>query len=494
MVKTPSFDVIIVGAGLSGIGSACHLTQRCPDKSYAIFEAREDMGGTWDLFRYPGIRSDSDMHTLGFKFKPWIDKKAIADGPSILNYIKETADEFGVKDNIHFNERVISAAWSSETARWTIVLENTKTKAKTKASANFLMLGAGYYRYDQGHRPDFPGEENFKGPIVHPQKWTDDIDYENKNVVVIGSGATAVTLVPEMAKTAKHVTMLQRTPTYVVSLPGKDRIANILRAILPNKWAYAITRFKNITRQRYIYGMSQKKPEKAKKMLRKQAVKALGKDFDYDTHLKPPYNPWDQRMCLIPDGDFFDALNDGNATIVTDHIKEFTSDGIALKSGKKVDADLIVTATGISLVVLGEITFTVDGQKVHAPDRFGYKGMMFSDVPNMISIFGYVNASWTLRADLLAEYMCRLLNYMDEKGVDYAVPRAPDDLIPGDWLEFQPGYVTRALDQFPKQGHYDPWRNVQDYKYNIKELRHDRIDDPALEFGRASGVVKQAAE
>jgi len=391
------FDVIIVGAGLSGIGAAHYLQEKCPDKTFAILEARDAIGGTWDLFRYPGIRSDSDMHTLGYDFKPWKDKKAIADGPTIWDYVNETADEDGTREHIRFEHKVKSASWSSDDARWTLIAHDKKTNKTKKYSCNFLSMCSGYYNYDEGYTPEFEGRDQFSGTIVHPQKWPEDLDYTDKKIVVIGSGATAVTLVPSMADTASHVTMLQRSPTYMISTPAVDKVNNLLRKILPEKTAYKIVRAKNIFRQHLLYTTAQTRPEKIKKYLRKQAVKALGKDFPFDPHLTPSYNPWDERLCLIPDSDLYASLNAGKAEIVTDEIDRFVEDGLLLKSGKTLDADIIVTATGLNLIVLGGMEVSVDGKQINFPEKFSYEGMMFSDIPNMMSTFGYVNASWTLR-------------------------------------------------------------------------------------------------
>ncbi|NNC36402.1 MAG: NAD(P)/FAD-dependent oxidoreductase [Acidimicrobiales bacterium] len=476
------FDLIIVGAGLSGIGAAHYFTEKCPGKTFAILESRDAIGGTWDLFRYPGIRSDSDMHTLGYDFKPWKEKKAIADGPAIWDYINETAKEDGSDKHIRYDHKVISAEWSSDNARWTLNVTHKSGKGTSQISCNFLSMCAGYYDYDEGFTPVFEGREDFEGMIVHPQKWPEDLDYKDKKVVVIGSGATAVTLVPSMADKAAKVTMLQRSPTYMINAPSKDWISNFLRKILPEQTAYNLVRKKNVWRQSLLYKTSQKSPEKIKKYLRKQAIKALGNDFPFDPHLTPSYNPWDERLCLIPDGDLYESLNAGKAEIVTDHIDHFTKTGLALKSGAHLDADIIVTATGLNLVVLGSIDVMVDGQEMDFTQLFAYEGMMFSDIPNLISTFGYVNASWTLRADLNARFMCRLINYMEANGVRQVTPRAPDDMPQRPWLDFAPGYVRRVLHMFPHQGDREPWLNTQDYIRDRKVLAHHPLDDGYLIF------------
>ena len=490
------FDVIIVGAGLSGIGAAYHLQQQCPGRTYAILEGREAIGGTWDLFRYPGIRSDSDMHTLGYQFKPWTEAKAIADGPSILSYVNQTADENGIRNRIRFNHKVKSAAWSTDDAAWKVTAQRTDSGDTTELSCNFLYMCGGYYRYEEGFTPEFSGVEEFRGTVVHPQFWPEDLDYRGKRVVVIGSGATAMTLVPAMAENGAEVTMVQRSPTYVVSRPDQDRIANALRRFLPEKVAYAITRFKNVQMQNYVYRQTRTQPEKVKNKLLDMVRDALGKDYDVDKHFTPTYNPWDQRLCLIPNDDLFNVINNGSAKVVTDTIDTFTEKGLRLSSGTELEADIIVTATGLQLVVLSDVTFEVDGREVDFPETIAYKGMMCADIPNMVQTFGYINASWTLRADIIAEYVCRLLNRMDELEVRQVTPRlrAEDrsmNLRP--WIDnFSAGYMQRLMHLFPKQGDRDPWRNTQNYLLDKKLIRNAPLEDGALIFSNP-GADQQAA-
>ncbi len=486
-----SFDVIIVGAGLSGIGAAAHLRDRCPTKTFAILEGRDAIGGTWDLFRYPGIRSDSDMHTLGFSFKPWREAKSIADGPSIKKYVNETADEHGITPHIRFGHRVQNANWDTDQSRWIVNAESNGEKVEF--SCNFLMMCAGYYNYDRAHTPEFEGMENFEGLVVHPQFWPEDLDYADKKVVVIGSGATAMTLVPSMAKTADKVTMVQRSPTYVASRPDQDAIANALRKFLPEKWAYAITRFKNVTLQGYVYNLSRKNPEKLKARLLKFVRDALP-DYDVDTHFTPSYNPWDQRLCLIPNGDLYKAIRRGKAAVETGQIDCVTTDGLRMASGEEIKADILVTATGLELQLLGGSQFSIDGEPVPLQNTYGYKGMMYSDVPNLIQTFGYINASWTLRADLTSEYACRVLNRMDELGVEVVAPRLREedrDMETRPWIEnFSAGYMQRVMHLFPKQGSRDPWRNTQNYALDKKIVRKAALEDGALVFGKSASVIK----
>ena len=488
---TEQFDVIIVGAGLSGVGAAYHLQKNCPDRSFAILEAREAIGGTWDLFRYPGIRSDSDMHTLGYDFRPWTKAKAIADGPSIREYIQETAQEYGIDRRIRFGQRVKSAAWSTEDAAWTLEIEQAGERRQLRC--NFLYMCSGYYDYAKGHAPVFAGTERFAGRIVHPQFWPADLDYAGKKVVVIGSGATAVTLVPEMAKQAAHVTMLQRSPTYVVSRPAEDGLANRLRAMLPAKAAYGVTRWKNVLFGMLFYNLARKRPERTKERLLGMVREHLGPDYDVQTHFTPRYNPWDQRLCLVPDADLFDAIKRGDASVVTDTIDTFTATGIKLASGAEIAADVVVTATGLELALMGGATFSIDGRSVRLADSLQYKGMMFSDVPNLAFTFGYTNASWTLKADLVARYVCRLLNAMRRKGVRQATPRIGDAMIaPQPFADFSSGYIQRAIDNLPRQGDRKPWRLNQNYALDVMALRFGSIEN-AMEFSNPVGVSREEA-
>jgi len=475
------FDVVIVGAGLSGVGAGYHLQANSPDRSYVILEGREAMGGTWDLFRYPGIRSDSDMYTLGYSFKPWLEAKAIADGPSILNYIHETARDFGIERHIRYKHLVKSASWSSEDAAWTV--EATANGKPVRFTCNFLFLCGGYYSYEGGYTPDFPGADTFQGRIVHPQKWPQDLDYAGKKVVVIGSGATAVTLVPEMAKDAAHVTMLQRSPTYVVSRPAQDSIANWLRRQLPPMAAYGVTRWKNVLLNMYFYRLARKRPQAVKTRMIGWVRDHLGADYDVETHFTPTYNPWDQRVCLVPDSDLFQSIKAGTSSVVTDHIETFTPTGIKLKSGKALEADVIVTATGLNLQVMNGLQLTVDGGKIDPGKTLSYKGMMYEGVPNLASSFGYTNASWTLKSDLTAEYVCRLLNHMKRTGARQATPRNDDPNIGQvPWLSFSSGYVQRAMDKFPKQGTKAPWKLHQNYALDLMNLKFATVDDGVMEF------------
>jgi cation diffusion facilitator CzcD-associated flavoprotein CzcO len=489
------FDVVIVGAGLSGVGAAYHLQQKCPGKTFAILEGREAVGGTWDLFRYPGIRSDSDMYTLGYNFKPWLEAKAIADGPSILKYVNETADENDIRQHIRFKHKVRSASWSSKTACWIVKAELTETGDTIEFSCNFLYMCGGYYNYEEAHTPLFKGKDDFKGTVIHPQFWPEDLDYSGKKVIVIGSGATAMTLVPSMAKKGAQVTMLQRSPTYVVSAPAEDAIANTLRKFLPNSWAYAITRFKNITLGNWFYNRSRTAPEKVKKTILDMVRKALP-GYDVEKHFTPTYNPWDQRLCLIPDGDLYDAINEGSAEVITDTIDTFTEKGILLNSGTELEADIIVTATGLKLSVVNGLKVTVDKKPIDFAETVSYKGMMYSDIPNMIQTFGYINASWTLRADIIAEYTCRLLNRMDELGMSQCTPRIRDEdknmkLLP--WIDgFSAGYMQRTMHLFPKQGDNGPWRNTQNYKLDKKLIRSAALEDGALQFSNPIGDIGTA--
>ena len=484
-------DVIIVGAGLSGIGGACHLKMQCPNKSFIILEGREAMGGTWDLFRYPGIRSDSGMHTLGYRFRPWREAKAIADGPAILSYIHDTAAEFGVDNAIRYNHRVRSISWSSDNSRWTVEAEAGPEKTLVQFTCKFLYLCTGYYDYASGYTPDWPGVARFRGTIVHPQKWPEDLDYTGKRVVVIGSGATAITLVPALAQRAAHVTMLQRSPSYIVSRPAEDKIANALRRHLPDRTAYALTRWKNVLTGTFFYSLARKRPELFKWMVARGVRQKLREKYD-SKHFTPPYNPWDQRLCFAPDSDLFDAIRAGRVSVVTDHIDTFTEDGLLLKSGERLDADIIVTATGLVLRLFSGMQLLVDGTFVELPKTFVYKGMMFSDIPNLAFAVGYTNASWTLKCDLAAEYVCRLLNHMDQHGYDVCTPRVNDaDIGEEPVIDFNSGYVLRALHTLPRQGSKTPWRLHQNYMKDLRMMRYGRVDDGTMEF-KTSPAAREA--
>ncbi|MGN6517000.1 MAG: flavin-containing monooxygenase [Rhizomicrobium sp.] len=486
------FDVIIVGAGLSGIGAAYHLQQEAPTKRYAILEGRDAIGGTWDLFRYPGIRSDSDMYTLGYNFKPWREAKAIADGPSILKYVRGTASENGIDKHIRYNHMVKRASWDSATARWTVEAEMGAQKQPVRFTCNFLFMCSGYYAYSGGHDPEFSGRDSFKGRIVHPQQWPGDLDYKGKKVVVIGSGATAVTIVPEMAKDAAHVTMLQRSPTYMVSRPAEDKLANWLREHLPAMLAYQLIRWRNVLFGMYFFNKARKSPKQVSHYLINMLRKELPPDYDVKTHFTPRYNPWDQRLCLVPDSDFFQSIKDGKTSVVTDHIDSFTPTGIKLKSGEQLEADIIVTATGLKLELLGGMKVVVDGQPRDLSKAMSYKGMMYSDVPNLASCFGYTNASWTLKCDLTCEYVTRLLNYMDRKGTPIATPKGDPSVAELPWLDFSSGYVQRALDVLPKQGATKPWKLYQNYALDLITLRYGKVDDGTLAFSKPKAVPANA--
>ena len=494
------FDVLIIGAGLSGIDAAYHLQKFCFQKSYVILEQRERIGGTWDLFRYPGIRSDSDMLTMGYSFRPWTHPKAISPGEDIREYITSTARDEGIDRNIRFRHQIKRAEWSSENAKWTV--EAVKQSSPTSSggvgineeavilTCNFLFCCAGYYRYSAGYLPEFPNSSLFKGCMFHPQAWPENLDYAGKRVVIIGSGATAVTLVPAMAKTAAHVTMLQRSPTYVISAPEKDRIANFMRHIMPAMWAYRLSRWKNVGFMTYIYQLSQRFPNFVKRGIIKKAGKQLGTDFDVDTHFTPRYRPWEQRMCLIPDADMFEAIKSGRASVVTDQIESFTEKGIQLKSGKVLEADIIVTATGLAMQAFGGMELTVDRQRVDAGQVLAYKGVMMSGVPNFASVFGYINASWTLKADLICNYVCRLLNFMDRKGMRQVTPKPVNESAVASFVEnFSSGYIQRALSSWPKQGQKKPWRVNQNYFKDTLALKWARVDDDGLEFSNLVGAV-----
>jgi monooxygenase len=476
-------DVLIVGAGLSGIGAARQLQQRCPRQRFALLEAREAVGGTWDLFRYPGIRSDSDMHTLGYAFKPWTERKAIADGPAILRYIRETADEAGITPLIRFGHRVTAADWRSREACWHVTAEHAG--ASVTLRARFLYLCSGYYSYAQGHRPRFDGEAGFRGTLVAPQFWPPGLQHAGQRVVVVGSGATAVTLVPELAKTAGHVTMLQRSPTYVVARPSEDRIAQALSRRLPARLAYGLTRWKNVLVGLFYFRLARRYPQQTKQRIVEMAAQALGPQFDVRTHFTPRYDPWDQRVCVVPDGDLFIALREGRASVVTDTIERFTSNGLRLASGTELPADIVVLATGLKLELMGGAAISVDGRPCELARHMAYKGMMLSDLPNLAMAFGYTNASWTLKADLTAGYVCRLLNHMARHGHAVAVPRRDPSVAEAPFLGFTSGYVQRALPTLPRQGVRKPWQVHQNYLADLLTIRFGRLDDGVMQFGPA---------
>jgi len=487
-------DVLIVGAGLSGIGAAHQLQAECPSKTLMLLEARDAIGGTWDLFRYPGIRSDSDMYTLGYRFRPWTGEKALADGPSILKYIGDTAREAGIDKKIRFHHKVVRAEWSSETRRWTVTAERTDTGERVHVTAGFIYNCSGYYRYDAGYTPDFPGITRFAGQVIHPQRWPETLDYAGKRVLVIGSGATAVTLVPSMADQAAHVTMLQRSPTYVVSVPGRDPFVTKARQYLPEPAVYALTRWKNVALSAAVYQFAQRRPEKMKAFIRKMLVRQLPADFDVDTHFKPRYNPWDQRLCAVPDGDLFKSIRTGKVSVVTDTIETFTEKGVRLHSGAELEADIIVTATGFTLQMMGGAEMVVDGEVVRLSEKMTYKGMMLSDVPNSAFTIGYTNSSWTLKADLVAEYVCRMLNYMDEKGYDVSVARNNDPRVKqSPLLDFGAGYVQRSLEELPTQGSKWPWKLGMSYPVDVVTLRHGSVNDGVMQFSRGTKAATRSA-
>jgi len=480
-------DVLIVGAGLSGLGAACHLQNECPGKSFAILEARAESGGTWDLFRYPGVRSDSDMYTLAYAFKPWKGTKTIVDGPSILGYIREAAREGGIDQKIRYRHRVTGAAWSSSDARWTVEVENAETSTTEQLTCGFLFGNTGYYRYDVGYTPHFEGREVFRGPIVHPQAWPVDLDWTDKRIVVIGSGATAVTLIPALATQARHVTMLQRSPSYIATVPNLDPINTFLRRALPPTVAAALVRWKNVFFAWLIFQLSRHAPELMKRWLHDGVTRQLPDGYDVGTHFTPAYQPWDQRLCFAPDGDLFRAISEGRASVVTDRIERFTADGLLLESGATLDADIIVTATGITMLMLGGMTIEVDGRSVDPAQAVAYKSLMLGGVPNLAFTFGYTNASWTLKSDLAARYVCRILNYMDERGLSICTPAAPDpDLPTKSFLNLSSGYVERAVAAYPKQGTRAPWRVSHNYPLDLLLLKYGRLDDQIEFSGRVS--------
>ncbi|MEU7949488.1 NAD(P)/FAD-dependent oxidoreductase [Micromonospora taraxaci] len=477
-------DVLIIGAGLSGIGAACHLTRDCPDKTYAVLEARDTVGGTWDLFRYPGIRSDSDMFTLGYAFKPWTAPKAIADGATIREYVRETAREYDVQLHIRFRHRVLRAEWHSATARWTVYAERADTAETVVLTCSFLFACTGYYRYDEGYTPPLPGVDAYAGRLVHPQHWPDDLDHTGKRVVVIGSGATAVTLVPAMARRAAHVTMLQRSPTYVMALSSRDRLADALRRWLPAKAAYPVVRWKNVLLSTVTYQLSRRAPGLVRRRLRRVATGRLPVGYDVDRHFSPRYDPWDQRLCVAPDGDLFTAVRQGRASVVTDTVDTFTPDGVRLTSGDVLPADIVVTATGLNLLAVGGLTLRVDGVDVDLASTVAYKGMMLSGVPNFALTLGYTNASWTLKADLVAGYVCRLLRHLDRTAQQVVTPLPPPDDGRVPLIDLRSGYVLRAVDTLPKQGADAPWRLHQNYPRDVLLMRHGRLTDEGVRFSR----------
>ncbi|MGW1993008.1 flavin-containing monooxygenase [Embleya sp. NPDC001921] len=547
-MATEHVDVLIVGAGLSGIGAACHLRERSPGKSVLILEGRDAIGGTWDLFRYPGIRSDSDMHTLGYSFRPWTAAESIADGAAIRDYIRDTAREHRVDELVRFGHRVLDAEWSGETARWTIRAERTPAGGETGAkdrehapdgtaarnasgnaggnttrepggttgreedgtagrepggtatesvelTCSFLFVCTGYYRYDQGYTPDFPGLEDFAGRVVHPQAWPEDLDCADKRVVVIGSGATAVTLVPSLARTAAHVTMLQRSPGYVMALPSRDVLGARLRRVLPDRFAYPLIRAKNVGMAMLAFQVSRRAPALMKSVLRKDAIRRLPEGYDVDTHFAPRYDPWDQRVCFVPDGDLFTALRGERASVVTDTIAGFTETGLRLTSGSELAADVVVTATGLNLLAIGGMTLRVDGTPVELSETVAYKGMMLSGVPNFALALGYTNASWTLKCDLVSQYVCRLLNHMDTHGYRVCLPQAPAADAPLEPLiDLKSGYVLRAAARLPKQGPTTPWRLHQNYPRDVLMLKHGSLRDRGMRFARTATRARPTAD
>lgn len=480
-MTTEHFDVLIVGAGLSGIAAGYYLQTRCPRKTYAILEGRDALGGTWDLFRYPGIRSDSDMYTLGYTFRPWQSARAIVDGPSILNYLRETAAEYGIDKKIRFGHRVCRVSWSSAEARWTVDVQHDGQILQL--TCNFLFMCTGYYTYDKGYTPEWNGVERFQGQIIHPQAWPQDFDYTGKRIIVIGSGATAVTLIPALAEKAAHVTMLQRSPTYIVSAPSEDAAAEKLRRFLPGRMAYAITRWKHILLSMYYFYIARSRPDEAKAVMIQGVRAALGPDFDVETHFTPRYKPWDQRVCLVPDSDLFNAINAGKVSVVTGEIETFVESGIQLKSGEILPAGVIITATGLVMKIMHGVQIIVDGKPVELSDTVTYKGMMYSSIPNLASAFGYANASWTLKAELICIHVCRLLNYMDRRGYNQCMPRIDDPAFkPAGFIDFTSGYVQRALNTLPQQGTKRPWKAYQNYLKDLFIMRFAPLNDGAMRF------------
>ena len=478
-----NFDVLIIGAGLTGIGAACHLAMECPGKRVAILERRNAIGGTWDLFRYPGIRSDSDMFSFGFKFRPWNELKVLADGPAIRQYVTDTARQYGIDKLIQYGLKTIAADWSSEQRCWTVTALHEASGETRSYRANFLIGATGYYNYDKGFLPHFPGEERYKGQRIHPQHWPENLDYRGKRVVVIGSGATAVTLVPAMATDAAHITMLQRSPSYIFSVPGFDKISAVLRHLLPEKWVYAMARKRNIVIQRWLYLAARRWPEQVRKLLL-AGVRGQLKNKDDMRHFTPRYMPWDERLCAVPDADLFKALNSGKASVVTDQIETFTETGIQLKSGQQLDADIIITATGLQIQVLGGTDLRVDQQPRPVSAAMTYKGVLMQDIPNMAWIVGYTNAPWTLKADIASHYICRLLNHMDANGLAVATPHTAESPLENETIfgSLGSGYVRRASNLLPRQGRELPWRVLHHYERDSQMLLNQPIDDGVLQF------------
>ncbi len=486
-------DVLIVGAGLSGVGAGCTIARRFPGRSYALLESRDAIGGTWDLFRYPGIRSDSDMQTLGYKFAPWKAAKAIADGPSILAYVRETAEAYGVTDHVRYGHKVVHAAWSTPDARWTIEVELVETGARKTLTCGYFLICSGYYRYDQGYLPELPGADRFQGTMVHPQHWPEDLDYTDKKVVIIGSGATAVTLLPSMAPDAAHVTQLQRTPSYLAVQPGTDKVAGLLSKYLPDRVAFPLVRWKNAARFIGVYQLSRRRPQVLRHFLRMMTAQQLkGTDFDVDVHFKPPYDPWDQRLCVAPDSDYFKALRSGKASIVTDRIKTITETGIELESGDTLDADVIITATGLNLLLFGGAGMSVDGKELDMREQLAYKGMMLEGVPNMAFAIGYTNASWTLKVDLVFDFVTRVIEHMDKGGFSVSVPVNDDpgmERVP--LMDFQAGYVLRSIEFLPEQGTKAPWNLRQNYALDYMTLKRGNVDDGVMRFSAPAPVPER---
>jgi len=488
------FDVVIVGAGVSGIGAARHLQTRCPSKTFTILETRDNIGGTWDLFRYPGIRSDSDMYTFGYAFRPWTQGKIFADGESIRNYVENTAAETGIDQHLQLGWRVLRANWDSSTAQWEVEATNARTGMTQALRCSFLMMCSGYYRYDRGYVPDFDGMDDFRGDILHPQHWPEDYDYSDKRIVVVGSGATAVTLIPAMAVEAKHVTMLQRSPTYIGAVPSVDHIANLLRRFLPTMMAHKLIRMKNIVLITIFYQMARWFPGWFKWQIKRYIRKQLGSDFDIKRHFTPKYAPWDQRFCVAPDGDFFQVLKNGSASIVTDHIQRITKAGIQLRSGDTLEADAIVMATGLDMQVGGGIDISINGDAVEPADCISYRGMMLAPIPNMAIAIGYTNNSWTLKIDLMCERVCRLLNHMDRKGYVSCVPVPPERLDTAPILTLKSGYVERAAARLPRQGTVPPWRTYQNYFQDMLTIRYGKLEDGAIQFAREPEQMRDKKE